>query len=220
MTTGLWILLILALLLVAFNLIPVGVDAAYEDEAFSLRLKAGPVKITVLPKKPKPKKPKKKKKKEEADDDAPEDGKKGRLKLSPSEILKLVRLALEAVGSFRRKLQVDLLRLHLRLGTDDPYSTAMTYAWLRAAIGGLMPLAERTLTIRERDVRLGAEFIEPGVSARARLILTIRIGQIAAIALVFVWKARATLIAILKKNRKAKSKAGCAPAERTVSNGE
>lgn len=218
MTAALWILLCIALLLVAFNLLRVGVDAAYEDGIVSLRLKAGPVHLTILPKKPKPEKPKKKKKKNEG---AATGAKKSRKRIvSLSEILHLARLALEAVGAFRRKLQVDLLRLHLRVGTEDPYNTAMTYAYLRAAIGGLAPLAERTLTIRERDVQLGADFSDPGVSGTARLILTIRIGQIVAIALVFLWKARSTLLEILKKNKKSKSEARKARAERTVSNGE
>ena len=217
MTAVLWILLCVALLLVVINLLRVGVDAAYEDGILSLRLKAGPVQMTVLPKKPKPKK---KQKPETGAENQTRSEKKRKLRISFSEILELARLALEAVGAFRRKLQIDLLRLHLRVGTDDPYDTAMTYAYLRAAIGGLSPLAERTLSIRERDVQLGADFTNPGVSGRARLVLTIRIGQIAAIALVFLWKARKTLWAILKKNKKTKSKAGKKPAERTVFNGE
>ena len=79
MTTALWILLIIALLLTALNLLRVGVDAEYDGEALFLRLKAGPVKLTILPKKEKPEKPKKEKKKKEKppkDDEAEEQPKK------------------------------------------------------------------------------------------------------------------------------------------------
>ena len=49
-------MLIIALLLTALNLLRVGVGAEYDGEALFLRVKAGPVKLTILPKKPKPEK--------------------------------------------------------------------------------------------------------------------------------------------------------------------
>ena len=51
MTTALWILLAAALFLIAFNLLRVGVDAEYDGESLFLRAKAGPIRITILPKK-------------------------------------------------------------------------------------------------------------------------------------------------------------------------
>ena len=54
MTTALWILLVIALLLTALNLLRVGVDAEYDGEGLFLRVKAGPIKITILPKQEKP----------------------------------------------------------------------------------------------------------------------------------------------------------------------
>ena len=201
MSAALWILLGILAVLVVLNLLRVGVDAEYDGETFFLRIKAGPLKLTILPKKPKPPKPKKeKKKKKEETSDEDAKPKKQRKKPTVKQLVQLARLVLEAIGAFRSRLQVDLLRLHLRLGTDDPYDTAMTYAYLQAALGGLTPLAERALTIRERDVRLAADFTGAGVQANARLILTVRIGQIVLIALVFLIKALPTLRELLKKN--------------------
>ena len=201
MTTALWILLILALLLTAFNLLRVGVDAEYDGEGLYLRAKAGPVKLTILPGKDKPDKPKKKKKekptKDDGDEEAPKKKKKSPLTLPT--LLKLVRPALEAAGSFRRKLSIDLLQLHARIGTNDPYSTAMTFAYLQSAVYGLQPLAERALNVKKRDVRLTPDFTNDGIAAEGRLIGTIRIGQIAGIALVLGWKA---LLVILRQRRK------------------
>ena len=194
MTTALWILLIIALLLTAFNLLRVGVDAEYDGEALLLRLKAGPVRITILPKKEKPEKPKKKKKEKQ-----PKAEKSKESPLTLPTLLKLVRPALEALGSFRRKLSVDLLRLHARVGTSDPYNTAMTYAYLQSAVYGLHPLVERALNVKERDVWLTPDFTSDDIAAEGRLIGTIRIGQIAGIALVLGWKA---LLVILRQRKR------------------
>ena len=57
-----WILLALAALIVLICLLRVGVDASYEDDVLTLKVVAGPVTLTILPKKPKPEKKKKPKK--------------------------------------------------------------------------------------------------------------------------------------------------------------
>ena len=205
MTTALWILLIIALLLTALNLLRVGVDAEYDGEGLYLRLKAGPVRLTILPKREKPEKPKKEKKKkarptkDDADEEQPKQKKKSPLTLPT--LLKLVRPALEAVGSFRRKLSVDLLRLHARIGTSDPYNTAMTFTYLQSAVYGLQPLTERALNVKERDVWLTPDFTSDSIAAEGRLIGTIRIGQIVGIALVLGWKALRVIIRQRKKKR-------------------
>ena len=221
MTTALWILLIIALLLTAVLLLKVGVDAQYDGETLFLRVLAGPIRLTLLPRRKKPKKENKKKEKPPKEA-VKEEREKKKISLPPlPTLLKLAKLVLEAVGAFRRKLSVDLLRLHLRVGTDDPYRTAMTYAYARAGLDGLYPLAARALTIRERDVRLNADFVSGETTAQGQLKLTIRIGQIVGIALVLVWKALWVLLRQPKKAKRKKQTAEAQPApeERTVPNG-
>ena len=58
--TALWIILAVALVLTVLNLLPVGVDAAYADDEFSLAVRIGPFRLRLLPKPP-DQKPKKKK---------------------------------------------------------------------------------------------------------------------------------------------------------------
>lgn len=185
MSVGLWILLIFLLLLIGLMLLPVGVDAEYAPEGFFLRIKAGPARITLLPKKPKkekkPKKPKTEKPKKEKKP-------KKKPKLTLDLIFTLVRLALESVSAFRKKLKVELFRLWLLVATKDPYQTATLYGTISAALEGLYPFAARALDIRERDVRVNADFTEEPMDVMGRLILTIRIGQILGIGLVFIWK--------------------------------
>ena len=217
MSIGLWILVILLALLTVVNLLPVGVDAEYVPEGFFLRIKAGPVKLTILPKKEKkPKKPKKeKKKKEKPEAEAEEKPKKKKRNLSLDLIFTLARLGLEAVGSFRRKLRVELFRLYLLVANGDPYKTAVLYGRIRAALDGLYPLFARAFTIDERDVRVGADFTQDKMQVQGRIILTIRIGQIVLIGLVFGWK---FLRWYLKQSRAEKrSKSGRKPAERKES---
>lgn len=214
MTTALWILLGAALLLTAFNLLKVGVDAAYDGETLVLRAKAGPVKLTILPKQEKPKK-QEKKKKQKPPKEKPEKPKE-KTKLPLSTLLKLAEHVLQAIGSFRRKLQVDLLRLRVRVGTPDPYNTAMYYGWLQSAVCGLQPMAARALNVRRQEVQLAPDFTSDAVSADGRLILTIRIGQIVGIALVLAWRALVTYLRRPKQPKNAsKSKPEAPSAERT-----
>lgn len=196
-----WILLALAALIVLICLLRVGVDASYEDDVLTLKVVAGPVNLTILPKKPKPekkKKPKKeKKKKPKKDDDKP----KEKPKLSLSFLLGVAKLALQAVNTFRRKLHVDVFRLVFIAGGSDPYDVAMLTGRVRAALDGLYPLAKRALIIRERDVRVGADFMAEKSAVAGRLKLTIRVGQVLGIGIVFAVKA---LVLFLEDKKKAK----------------
>ena len=47
--TALWIILAIALVLTVLNLLPVGVDAAYAEGAFSLAARIGPARLHLLP---------------------------------------------------------------------------------------------------------------------------------------------------------------------------
>ena len=114
----------------------------------------------------------------------------------------MARLALQAVNTFRRKLHVDVFRLVFIAGGPDPYDVAMLSGRVRAALDGLYPLARRALIIREREVRVGADFLADKSAFAGRLKLTIRIGQVLAIGLVFAWKA---LMLYLKDRKKHKN---------------
>ena len=201
---ALWILLALALLIVLICLLRVGVDASYEDDVLTLKIVAGPVKLTILPKKPKakPKKEKKKKEKKPEKEKKPKKEKEKK-KLSLSFLVGAAKLALQAVNTFRRKLHVDVFKLVFIAGGSDPYDVAMLAGRVRAALDGLYPLARKALVIREREVRVGADFLADKPAFAGRLKLTIRIGQVLGIGLVFAFKA---LILFLKDQKQAKTK--------------
>ncbi len=216
--TALWIVLALLALLTLLNLLRVGVSAGYEAQAFSVSARVGPLTIPVWPRPSaeEPKKPKKEKPPKEPK--APQEQTKEK-ELDFDTILALAKLALKAAGSFRRKLTVELFRLVFVAGSSDPYETAMQSAYVQAALGGLRPLAERALHIQERDVQVGADFTADKPRIEARLTLTIRIGQIVAIGVVF-GVGYLKLILQKKKAAKAQTQQNAAEtAERKVSNG-
>lgn len=216
--TALWIVLALLALLTLLNLLRVGVSAGYEAQAFSVSARVGPLTIPVWPRPPaeEPKKPKKEKPPKEPK--APQEQTKEK-ELDFDTVLALAKLALKAAGSFRRKLTVELFRLVFVAGSSDPYETAMQSAYVQAALGGLRPLAERALNIQERDVQVGADFTADKPRIEARLTLTIRIGQIVAIGVVF-GVGYLKLMLQKKKAAKAQTQQNAAEtAERKVSNG-
>ena len=216
--TALWIILAIALVLTVLNLLPVGVDAAYADETFSLAARIGPFRLRLLPKPPdakpkkkKPQKPKKEKPKKE----------KPKKQSAPPDIrtiLALAKLGLQALNRFRQRLRVQLLRLVFVSGAPDPYDTALAFGYVNAALGALTPLAERALRIDERDIQTGVDFQAERPRIDARIVCTIRIGQIVVIALAFG-------VGFLKQKMHSKqaraTRAKTAPAaqERKVSNG-
>ena len=210
--TALWIILAIVLVLTVLNLLPVGVDAAYADEVFSLAARIGPFRLRLLPKPPdaKPKKEKPQKpKKEKPKKSAPPDIKT---------ILGLVKLGLQALDRLRQRLRVRLLRLVFVSGAPDPYDTALAFGYVNAALGALTPLAERTLRIDERDIQTGVDFQTERPRIDARIVCTIRIGQIVVIVLAFgAGFLKQKLHS--KQDRAARAKTAPATQERKVSNG-
>ena len=105
-----------------------------------------------------------------------------------------------------------------RAAAADPYDTALAFGCVNAALGALTPLAERTLCIDERDIQTGVDFDAERPRIDARIVCTIRIGQIVAVALIFgVGYLKQKLQA--KKARAARAKTAPDTQERKVSNG-
>ena len=122
------------------------------------------------------------------------------------------------LNRFRQRLRVQLLRLVFVSGAPDPYDTALAFGYVNAALGALTPLAERALRIDERDIQTGVDFQAERPRLDARIVCTLRIGQIVVIALAFG-------VGFLKQKMHSKqaraTRTNTAPAaqERKVSNG-
>lgn len=97
--------------------------------------------------------------------------------------LPFVRLGLELLGDFRRKLRVNFLRLRLTLAGEDPCDLAVNYGRAWAALGNLMPRLERALVIRKRDVEIQCDFQAEETTVVFAMDLTMTLGRLLGLAL-------------------------------------
>lgn len=192
---GIWIT---AAFLLALAILPLGIHVRYNEAGFLLRVIAGPLKITVFPRKKKPKKQKAKQKKQNAEKSPestdsgdnppqppkplPEPKEKGG---SLTRFLPLVRLGLKFLGDFRRKLRVDNLCLRLILAGDDPCDLAVNYGRVWAAASNLMPQLERLFVIKKRDIQVECDFTAEEISVIAHADITITLGRLLTLAVVY-----------------------------------
>ena len=192
---GVWIAAAIVLILAV---LPLGVRVRYNSAGLILRVIAGPLKITVFPRKKKPKKQKVKQKKPKEEQNAessasedkppqppeaqPEQKEKGG---SIARFLPFIKLGLKFLGDFRRKLRLDNLYVRLILAGDDPCDLAVNYGRIWAAVGNLMPQLERLFVIKKRDIQVECDFTASETCVVAHLDITITLGRLLALALVY-----------------------------------
>ena len=196
------LLLTAALILAALLLlgqIRFGAQVLYSSAGVKLKLKIGPVKITLLPQKEKKrpeKKPKKPKKPKKAAEGPP---------LGPEEIIALVKqalpVALEAAGRLKRKIRVDRLYLDVAVGGEDPAAAATAYGGLNAAIGMIWPLVEQNLHVKDRRIRTRADFLETRTRVDLDAAAPLTVGQALALAFWLAPKLPRILRTIMKKDK-------------------
>lgn len=178
------IIVVLALIL----LLPVGADACIQNSGGYVKAKLGPIKIDLVsfPRKDRPRKAKYEEEADKAQDERKE--RKRALKLEHGDILPVIKMGLRALGRFRRRLSVDLLEIEVVCGGNDPYNTAMSYGYISAAFGTLIPLAERVFKIADRKIKLDIDFDSGCFRYFARLIMTVQVWEILYIAFAFLFE--------------------------------
>lgn len=196
--------------------LPIGVRIRYNSEGILVKVIAGPVKITVFPlpgkSKKKKKEPKKKEKAAAAEEEnlpkppqppkPPKEKKtKGETGGSLTDFLPLVKVALDFLGDFRRKLRLNNLYLRLIMAGNDPCDLAVNYGRAWAAVGNLLPQLEKWFVIKKRDIEVECDFETSQTLIIAHLDLTITLGRLLAAVLKFAVRA---LIEYLKFRKKRK----------------
>ena len=196
---------VIAALLAVLLSLPAAALVRYEDGALLVRLRVGPVTVTVYPRraaaaKKTPRKRPAKVKKSAAPKTAADSGGK---KLTPQQIRALISLALDLLGRLRRKLLVKHLTFHVFYGGRDAARAAIGYGRAWAVIGAAMPVLENTFRIGERDVGayLDYELEEPRLLAD--LDVQMRVGTAIGLAL----GAGLRLLGIFTKTKENKKKA-------------
>ena len=204
--------LVTAGILVLLAVLPLGVHIRYNSEGLLAKVIAGPVKITVFPL---PKKAKKKAKEtareavQEENPPKPPQPPKAQKEKKPKEekggslmdFLPLVKVALDFLGDFRRKLRLNHMELKLIMAGDDPCDLAVNYGRAWAAVGNLMPQLEKWFVIKKRNIEVECDFEATQTLVIARLDLTITLGRL----LTAVFKAAIRgLVEFLKLKKKRK----------------
>lgn len=171
----LWILAgLLALLLIAL-LIPAKIRFQYETGELFLWVRYGPVKLQLFPRKKKPKKKAEKKGKKPEKEETPKSKgkkpkakkskpKKPKAKISREQILyaleKLPPILGRALKRTGRSIHIKPLKLYVLAAGADPADAARLYGRLEAALAAGVPILEKTLRVKDLDVRLYVDFQE------------------------------------------------------------
>ena len=216
-----WLIALLILALIGF--FPLGVYVRYDSRGFVVKILAGFLRITVFPLKKKSKK--KKTKPEPAKQEQPqqESAMPGTMEVSPQQpqskpdagkdkgketnggkiqdFLPMVRVALEFLNQFRKMLRVNHLQLKLILAGDDPCDLAVNYGRAWAALDNLLPMLEKVVSIKKRDVEVECDFTAQDTLITAQAELTFFFWQLLFLGAVYGFRMIKELL-IFKKKRK------------------
>lgn len=207
-------------ILVLLAILPLGVSVKYDGDGPLVKVIAGPIRITLFPR---PKKTEKKEEKPKKESGKKQPSKAAKAKQEPpkasgnkdkaqeqpkkekggrlTDFLPLVKVALNFLGDFRRKLRVNRLELKLILAGDDPCDLAVNYGRAWTAVGNLQPRLERLFKIKKRDIQVECDFTETETKVIARLDLTITLGRLLALAVVYGFRAVREFLKISNKRK-------------------
>ena len=162
-----WLILgILALILAAAVLTPVQVRVTYDRDGLTVRAGYGPLHLQLYPRPAgeKEKKEAKPKKEKKAKKEKPEKEKKPRAKINREQILysleKLPPVLGKALKRAGRRVTISPLQVFLLIAGTDPADTAQLYGRLTSALASGLPVLQRTVRVREQDIRLYPDFAE------------------------------------------------------------
>ena len=127
----------------------------------------------------------------------PEKENKGGL---PIPLMDLISIAVDAVGQVLSHLQIDVLHIEYTIGgKTNPANAAIQYGMLYAGGGAIVPVLENTFySVKKREIQAQVDFESDTSLVYLCLGLSIRIGQVFAIAGHLGW---AFLKAFMKKQR-------------------
>lgn len=163
--------LIALFVVVCLLIMPVGVVLYYDVNGGRAVLAIGPFRHNLYPGK------KKEKVRKSPGEQKFEETKHGKNSNggSVTDFLPLLRIVLDLLRDFRRKLCISELNLRVILANNDPSDLAIQYGQAWAAVGNLFPLLENSFTIRKRNVDIACDFCADRtlVTAKAHLKLNV-----------------------------------------------
>ena len=199
---GLAIAAVILALLLLIGFIPLGGGGTYDIGGATLWLRLGPVRVTLLPRKPK-------KTKQEPEQPKQAQSEKQKLTLGGSLAYAkaLLPLALECARRVWGAIYLNTLYLELQVGAEDPGEAAMAYGRANAALGAIWTPLVRAFHVKDGHARVNLDFDrkEPALYARAEL--SIRLGQALWLGLYFGLKALRALLRVKNEKKQQQRKA-------------
>ncbi len=110
-----------------------------------------------------------------------------------------VQLVLDFLVDFRKKLQINDLRLRAILAADDPYHLSVNYGRAWVTLGNLMPIIERCFKIRNRELEVLCDFTAEKTEIYGYINMTITVSQLLSIGVYHGIKVLRKYISITKK---------------------
>ena len=173
-----WLIALGILILLA--ILPLGVTVRYDHSGILLKAIAGPVRLSLIPAKKKKEKPPKEKQKEKTPSRGSQGEQLGEQQKpkggSLLDFLPLVKLAVELLGDFGRKLRVKRLEMKMIMAGGDPCDLAINYGKAWTALGNIMPHLENIFVIKKRDLQVECDFTADQTTIYARADVTISLG--------------------------------------------
>lgn len=210
-------------ILVLLAILPLGVNVCYDEDGPVIRIIAGPIRYTLIPKKKKEKKPKKDKKAKAPVGEAPggeqpptepaKEVKKKETSPKPQkteekkggsilDFLPMVEIALDFVGEFFGKtLHIDVLYLKFTMAGGDPCDLAVNYGRAWAAVGTLWSKLDEWMTIKKRDIQIQVDFEGSETLVSARVDITLTLGRLISLAVRYGIKALRAFLKIKNKRK-------------------
>lgn len=204
-------------ILTILAIVPVGVRVCYDAEGPLVKLVLGPVKLTLFPRPKKDQKPEKEKKEKQSKQKAKKTAEEANLPKPPQplaekkpkgkkggslkDFLPFVKLAVDFLGDFRRKLRMKELYLRLILASSDPCDLAVNYGKTWTAVGNFLPALERWFVIQKRDVEVECDFTASETKVIARLEITMTLGRLLSLAAVYAVRGLKEFIVFRNKRK-------------------
>ena len=183
--------------------LPLGIKAKYDEGGAAAWLTFGPLRSVLYPA---AKKEKKAKKAEKPEEPKKTDG-KAKKGGSYTDFFPLIEALMDFLGELLgRKMRVKNLQANLVLAGDDPCDLAVNYGKACAALGNLVPLLERCFVINKRDLQVQCDFTADKTLIDAQLEVTITLGRILVIAVVYGFRAIVEFLKIKNKRKGGASK--------------
>lgn len=174
------ILLIVLLCLLLIGLIPLGVCAQYGQQGAQAWIIIGPFRFLVFPgikHKNKRTNSGRARKKDGFESHAQSKEKDRKM----TDFLPIVRLVLDFLIDFRRKLCVNELRLRVILAGGDPCDLSLNYGRAWAALANIVPQLDRYFAIKKRDLEIECDYVAESTRINGYIHMTIAVWEILSI---------------------------------------